>query len=218
MSDGTQRYLMWCDLIPKYVDMGSAARKKAKRAFAENCGKSLSSEVHTYKEIHNLYTTDNTATLQYVNVPSINQFGQLEFTKLDAQEQGKETMCYETTNPVDASLSYIKDRARSHYYSSEHDIENKFSYPHPKSMKEARSWLKDGNWHVEEPTDNDEDRFFSVWDIFHWGKDPLDLKARDKAFKDLNSDFETVKDVVSIITDEDRRLKALQDFLSKSYV
>lgn len=203
-----QRYLMWCDLIPNYISMGTTARKKAKLAFAESCGKSLSSDIHTYKELHNLYTTSE-INLNFVSGFFVPQ----------AQEQGKETMCYETPTPVDTSLSYIKDRARSHYYESESAIDKKFSYPYPKTLKEAKVWLKDGNWHLEEIKDEDgETCFYSIWDVFHWGKDPLDLKARDKAFKDLRSDLETLKDVVNIITDEDRRLKALQDFTSKVYV
>ena len=125
--------------------------------------------------------------------------------------------------PVDEAKRYLADRLRSIWYDKRVVVGEIFKPLIPKSGKEALKWLKDGNYHldqrtlkdIEEEDDEDEDRLFDNYAFLHafnWGKTPLDHKARDKAYADLDVAYTKAKDVVEVVTDETARLAALREF------
>jgi hypothetical protein len=125
----------------------------------------------------------------------------------------------EISTERDESLEYIRSRVRDIYYEKCRDIEKHFSDPDPKSFKEAQEWLKTGNFRVQKPSwlEDCDDDTETYANFFHWGKTPIDQKKKTAAQEALETAKTLVKDTCSIVTDEQTRLKALQDFESSTF-
>jgi hypothetical protein len=123
----------------------------------------------------------------------------------------------EISTERDESLEYIRSRVRDIYYEKCRDIEKHFSDPEPKSFKEAQEWLKEGNFRVQKPSWVDDDESECYANFFCWGKTPIDYKKKKEAQEALEKAKTSIKDTCSIITDEQTRLKALQDFESATF-
>lgn len=124
---------------------------------------------------------------------------------------------------VDEAKRYLNQRVRDIRYAKRSEIGEIFSLPIPKNVKEAMKWLKDGNYHFDKHTqkrwdeevEDDEDYGFDSYTFkhaFNWGKTPVDVKARDKAYLDLEVAATKAYDVIEVVTDETARLAALREF------
>jgi hypothetical protein len=109
----------------------------------------------------------------------------------------------------DASKDYVLQRLDRLKWTKECEISKKFSAPYPKTLKEAKKWLTEGFLHFEQ--DDEETDYYGGWE---WGKD--NTKERNLAYEALNKAYQDAKDTVSVLSDEQARLKALKDFESFS--
>jgi len=166
-------------------------------------------------------TTDQVYNMYVPSITSINKDLGNTYFKLgtNSTEEKETNMCFETNNTPDASLKYLRNRLSDLNWKFNHDIREKYSDLEPKSSKEAAKWLKDRNYHFVdvEPGDFDEDSddfTYNYHSPFRWGKEPVDYKARDKAFDDLEKARQTASDIINVVTDESKRLQALKDFES----
>lgn len=110
----------------------------------------------------------------------------------------------------DASKDYIYSRIREIQWTKRCEIDSKFKPEYPKNKTEAKKWLKDGYFHLQtgDAEDEEEDYF-----EFQWGK-KVDYKERDAQWSALDKARQNTLDTVSVLTDEQARLKALKDFES----
>ena len=126
--------------------------------------------------------------------------------------------------PVDEAKRYLRDRLDASFWNKRSKIDEKFRPPRPKNAKEALKWLKEGNYFLDKRClkqieadyeDEDEEKYYDYWDFLNalnWGKTPVDLKARSKAYEDLEGARTKASDVIEVSTDEKARLEALHEF------
>lgn len=115
----------------------------------------------------------------------------------------------------DTALDYIQNRLKSISWDKVEDLNNAFAPPYPKNRKQATEWIKEGNFRIDETPDEDD-----CWDYtepFNWGKVAPDMKAKRVALEAIAKALQDAFDVVSVKTDEDVRLKVLQDFESATF-
>jgi hypothetical protein len=131
---------------------------------------------------------------------------------------------------TDTAKDYIVRRLYDAKYEHSRAIEKHFQ-PYgkfPKTLKELKVMLKAGDYrlieHYRSSSESDEDFDYDEdEDCFHWtealkwGKEKPDNKAYQAACKALSDKYDEVLDIVSIITDEDKRLEALQNFRSATF-
>lgn len=86
----------------------------------------------------------------------------------------------------------------------------------PKTIKELKQWLKDGYYYIDDARGYKEDEECWALGFFHWGEKP-DTDGFKDAREKLNEAYYSTVDLVKIKTDEDTRLKALQDFQSSTF-
>jgi hypothetical protein len=110
----------------------------------------------------------------------------------------------------DASKDYVLDRLGRLQWQKELTIDDKFRTPYPKNKGEAKKWLKEGFLHFTDLGGDDENEYCG-WE---WGPD--NTKPRNEARTALHTAFQDAKDTVSVLSDEQARLKALKDFESFS--
>lgn len=115
---------------------------------------------------------------------------------------------------TDSSLDYINNRLSSILWDKSSDIEKKFEPVKPKNAKQAKEWLKEGNYRIEIPDYYNEDTSsaYVAVEYLAWGKTGPDLKAKAAADESLYKEFQAAKDTVAILSNEQARLKALKDF------
>lgn len=131
------------------------------------------------------------------------------------QVQEKECAMRATIDTTtDSSLDYINNRLSSILWDKSSEIEKKFETVKPKNAKQAKEWLKEGNYRIELPDYYNEDTSGAHMAVEYlaWGKTGPDLKARAAADESLYKEFQAAKDTVAILSDEQARLKALKDF------
>ena len=112
----------------------------------------------------------------------------------------------------DDALDYILRRLKDIRFTLYQNLEAAYAEAWPKNKKQAIEWIKEGNFRVTQPVADAEDYEWDYVDPFKWGKTDPDLKAKGKAVEALEKAYQVARDVVQVKTDEDVRLKALQDF------
>ena len=112
----------------------------------------------------------------------------------------------------DDALDYILRRLKDIRYTLYQNLEAAYAEAWPKNKKQAIEWIKEGNFRITQPVADAEEYEWDYSDPFKWGKTDPDLKAKGKAVEALEKAFQFARDVVQVKTDEDVRLKALQDF------
>jgi hypothetical protein len=117
----------------------------------------------------------------------------------------------------DAGLTYIKQRIRDLYFQKHQDLRYDFELDgvRPKSFKEARDWLKKGNFRFEYPDYVKEDTefpYYGIMEAFQWGEKGPDREGFEAAVKELDRAKQRCTDIVFVVTDEERRLAALKEF------
>jgi hypothetical protein len=137
-----------------------------------------------------------------------------EETRTDMYNKASATIA--VTAVKDDSLDYILRRLKEIYADKQEAIRATFNYYgfKPESIKQAKQWLKDGFYRIDAPEYIDEESLdYCSWkEFFEWGDKPVDLKAYETAESKLKAAIQVARDVVQVKTDEDVRLKALQDF------
>lgn len=166
----------------------------------------------------------NIPDVQYITVPSINQFGQLSVNTysatlwanpvIPAAQQEKETTMSANYNE---SRHYADKRIHEIFYSKSRELDEKYADPRPKTIKEMKSWIKEGNFRWKNlPKDENEEKSYNLNHYFTWGKEEPDMKAKQKTYEKLSKAYTEATDIISICSDEDKMLKAVQDFESFS--
>lgn len=132
----------------------------------------------------------------------------------DNQQEKECAMRATIDTTTDSSLDYINNRLSSILWDKSSDIEKKFETVKPKNAKQAKEWLKEGNYRIELPDYYNEDTAgaYLAMEFLAWGKTGPDLKAKAAADESLYKEFQAAKDTVAILSDEQARLKALKDF------
>lgn len=128
----------------------------------------------------------------------------------------QETTMYDEKK-TDETLRYVTRRLQDISWAKQQDLITHFKVNgiKPKSVKETKEWLKSGNYRIEVPKgfDEDEEGHFFYWrDFFSWGKEEPNLDAYAEACAKLEKAHQAAKDTVSIVTDEQTRLKTVKDF------
>lgn len=197
---------MYADYIPGYSKLTRNQKKKARKAYKKRFGVSTLNELTSYE--FKLFRPIEFVSLDTLTVSNDNN---------NAQECN---MCYETKQP-DAAKDYILLHLSDLRYTKRQELEKQFGLYglSPSSFKELKEWLKSGNYRInDEPEDFDEDEDGFYWqDAFRWGKDKPDHKAYKAAQKKLEEKYQEVLDLVSILTDEEKRLEALRNFRSATF-
>lgn len=143
-----------------------------------------------------------------------------QVSKKKEQEEKECAMraCIDTQETRDSSLEYINRRLREIQFEKSQHIGDQFQEVQPKTCKQAKEWLKEGNYHISLPAWYAEDMAsgYMALEYFAWGKEAPDTKKRDALMEGLNKAYQEAKDTVAVLTDEQARLKALKDFESYS--
>lgn len=112
----------------------------------------------------------------------------------------------------DNSKDYVLRRLENLLWTKRNEIYSEYEEVSPKTLKEAREWLKSGNVRLSSVDDMSDDCFY-VGDLM-WGKTAPDYKKRDERVRRLEAAHVAAKDVVCVLSDEATRLKTLQEFES----
>lgn len=121
-------------------------------------------------------------------------------------------------SPAYDPLEYITGRIREEYSAKERELRIKYHMrdADPQTIKELKELLKEGKYYFDIPKSYDEEEKCYALGYFHLGERP-DKKGFKEAMVKLEAAYEAVNDLVKIKTDEDTRLKALQDFQAATF-
>lgn len=134
------------------------------------------------------------------------------------KEQQKETDMYAkqvVSTEEDHGREYLDHRINKVYNEKYEELENKFELDgkSPKTVKEAKEWLKSGEYRYELPEFFKEDvELYGLSSYFRWGKKPVDRTGFEKAVETLCAAKQKAKDTIHVIEYDADRLKALEEF------
>lgn len=125
----------------------------------------------------------------------------------------------------DESKIYLLDRLRVIRQGFRGKIAELFAPLHPKNRTEAMKWMKEGNYHfsksflkkasLDTADEEDDENYFDNYLLFEgmlWGKKEYDDKACLAAYDTLETAYRKAVDIVTVLTDEAKRLAALHEF------
>jgi hypothetical protein len=157
---------------------------------------------------HNHDITASAATISLEHLKQWHEDAPIE------EYDGEETM-YCDQNNKDFGRIYAAQRLQSIYSQKYEDLQKAHNYwgHKPKSLKELKKWLADGNYTIKDHGLKEDAEFeWSSWqDFFRWGPE-FDEKAYNAAVEKLDKAQTAAADIIGISTDEQLRLNALKDF------
>jgi hypothetical protein len=123
------------------------------------------------------------------------------------------------TPPMEISMyDHAAKRISQIYHQKYGELQDKFHFyeAKPKSLKELREWLDNKKYTISDHGLKEEADFQDTWSNwkshFRWGP-AFDKEGYEEALKKLDKAENAALDIVHICTeDEDKRLKAVQDF------
>jgi hypothetical protein len=218
------RHDMWCRLIDGYSLMNKNQRKKAKVSYADAFGVLLPHQVGD--TIAKNFHIGQPIEFQSLCVPSIS-FADCEkqtvsYTPIVQQEK-EYNMAYSTNNlsikaeEIDTSRAYALDSLSDVMNDRIHTLNEKFFIirPHPKTWEEAYKWYEEGYFILDHdlgPESTKSSYSYGFFDLIQWGDKKADREGYEKAKKVLQAAYIAARDIISVKSDENERLKALQDF------
>lgn len=133
----------------------------------------------------------------------------------DNQKQKKECTMRATIDTTrDSSLDYLRDRIQVIYWMKHEEIQEQFRDAKPKTFKEAREWIKNGEYRFDLPEGIDEAKYPVSYfhSYFKWGKKAPDYAKRDQLVTKLSDVRDDAIDTVTVVSDEKIRLETLKKF------
>lgn len=119
------------------------------------------------------------------------------------------------TPAKDESKAYAERRLSDIYDEKVEELRETFEMDgvQPKTIAEAKKWLKDGNYRFTFPKGwTEEAEIYWPMEYFNWGKTDPDKEGYEAAVEKVRDARTVALDVIRIKTDEDARLTAVQTF------
>ena len=118
---------------------------------------------------------------------------------------------------VDASRAYALDNLNGLRHEKMDLLRVKYfiDRPRPKTWEEAFKWFSDGYYTLsyELTPESAKARYsYGFFDYILWGDKKADEEGFKKAADDLETAYTSSRDIIAVKSDENERLKALQDF------
>lgn len=141
------------------------------------------------------------------------------------KKKKKEEVMYTTLNitsvPIEQkydALGYIENRLYDIFYEHVGELQKKYHMTDlkPRTIKELKEALAGGKYYFTNSKHFDDDEDCYAWGFFHLGQEP-DKDGYKTAKDKLDKAYNAVKDQVKIKTDEDYRLKVLQEFEAATF-
>lgn len=190
------------ELIPEWDTLSKSQKKKRKK------------EVRSIYGMNSLDCCQPTVQWSQVapcwNVPCVQ-----EEKRNDMYNNASATIAVSAVK--DDALDYILRRMKEIYSEKLEAARKAFDFYgfKPESIKQAKQWLKDGFYRIDQPKYIDEELEDSAYcwrEFFSWGDKPVDMKAYEAAEGKLKAAYQSARDVVQVLSDETIRLQNLKDF------